>query len=180
SSSHSPPSLSEMSAACTKARNTNPLVSTISWRLRPCTFFSGVKPPIAACFGGLDALAINDRYVWFWLSFECRTHFLTEQIVDVHPGAIVDPLLKIVPNGAFGRKLFGQIAPLTTSAILVEQGIEHLADIDSARAARASALRQAWGKFGPVSIGYIGCVRHQIGFHSKRLFKLFEQTDSIP
>src|SRR5215217_773969 len=96
------PSLSLMSAACTSTRSTNPFVSTIRCRLRPLIFFSRVVTTIAAGFGGLDALRVDDCNMGLFVSVHRFTHAFTQQVVDAYPGSVLCPLLMVIEHGTLG------------------------------------------------------------------------------
>ena len=52
---------------------------------------------------------------------------VAQAVVNGVESTIVPPLIEIAPNGAFGREVFGEVAPLATGAYQVQNGIEDIA-----------------------------------------------------
>jgi len=87
-------------------------VTTRIWRFRPLTFFSPVKTSVAACFRGLDALAINHSNRRFWVSFQRCSYLLAEFIIDTNLGSIRVPFIKVIPSRT---RRCSPISPLSSS-----------------------------------------------------------------
>ena len=52
-----------------------------------------------------------------------------EQVVDGVEGAVVPPLVEVPPDGALGREVLGQVAPLAAGAQDVEDGIDDVPQV---------------------------------------------------
>ena len=68
----------------------------------------------------------------------CREQGIDEFL----PGAIFTPGFEVIPDGALGEQIMGQIVPLDASTILVEQRVDHLPQIDRTRTASGLSGRQ--------------------------------------
>ena len=52
-----------------------------------------------------------------------------EQVVDGVEGAVVPPLVEVAPDGALGREVLGEVAPLAAGPQDVEDGIDDVAQV---------------------------------------------------
>ena len=52
--------------------------------------------------------------------------------MDGAEGAVVPPLVEVPPDGALGREVLGQVAPLAPGPQDVEDGVDHVAQVGGA------------------------------------------------
>src|SRR5215218_760286 len=113
-----------MSAGCTSTRRSNPLVSTRMVRLRPFIFFPPIDAALAADFGRLHTLTIHRRNRWLRFTSHLDTDRFTKSIIHFFERAVLGPLIEIVANGTLVGKITRDHAPLATSAVHLQQGVE--------------------------------------------------------
>src|SRR5262245_23473754 len=83
----------------------------------------------ATHLGAFDRLAVDTGGTGRLLSAFFRTHLTPQSIDDFLPGAVLLPGYKVIPHGALGQKVVGEIIPLATSACLILNGVDHLAKV---------------------------------------------------
>lgn len=76
--------------------------------------------------------------------------------MDLLPGAIQPPPAVVIVDGAPGRQIVGQEAPGTAGPGEIQDGVEHLAQIDRAGPTARQGGRQERGDASPLGIGEIG------------------------
>ena len=72
-------------------------------------------------------------------------------------GAVVPPLIEVAPDGALGRKILGEEAPLATRAQDVENGIHNVTHRGFARTA-ARVHGDEWLNERPLRVGQVARV----------------------
>ena len=85
---------------------------------------------VAACstgFAGLDGLAVDDAGAGLALAVIDQPDMVAQAGMDVCQQPRLGPTPKIAINTLPGRQVLGQIAPLSTGAQQVEDGIEQFA-----------------------------------------------------
>src|SRR5712691_7473394 len=135
-----PPSVSEMSAACTSSTSNRPPVSTITCRLRPVTFFPPIEAAVPAGFGRLRGLAVQHRRARLGrtpLAFPIRP---PQQVIHAPPGPVILPLLEVVVDGRPFREIVRQEAPGAAGPVQIEERVRHFADIHPRRRARTAGF----------------------------------------
>ena len=75
-----------------------------------------VTATLLAARGRIDRLTIDTGRRARLVRLLRGAYFLTQRIVYFVEGAVVAPFIEVLPDRAFGRKIFGQIPPLTTGA----------------------------------------------------------------
>src|SRR5918911_1680103 len=114
-----------MSAGATGARSSSPSVSTRMWRLRPLTSFPPVEAALAAGFGGLDRLAVQDGGAGLGMATRRHPDAFAQDGVQVLPGAVLGPLVEVVADGPPIRELLGQQSPLAAGPLQIQPTIDH-------------------------------------------------------
>src|SRR5438067_4676327 len=120
-----PPSVSEMSAACTSTTSKRPPVSTTTCRLRPVTFFSPIEAAVPAGFGRLRGLAVQHRRARLGRPPLAFPIYPPQQVVYPHPGPVILPLLEVVVHGRPFRVTVRQEAPRAAGPVQIEERVRH-------------------------------------------------------
>src|SRR5918911_1053402 len=128
------PSASDMAAVSTALASRFPTLSTTTCRLRPATFLARVVAPLASGLGGLHALTVDHKRAGLCTPPGLLAHLLDQRRVDLLPGAVPTPFVKVVADTLPLGKLVGQQAPLAARAREVAQCVDHLAQIQLRRA----------------------------------------------
>ena len=124
--------------------------------LPPADQLAPVEAPRPADLGPLDRLAVDVADLRRRLPPLGLAGLRTQGIDDPLPGAVVAPLLEVVPDGALGQQVVRQQLPLAAGAGLVEQGVEHLADVGRARPAAGLGRRDQRLDDRPLGVGQVG------------------------
>ncbi len=101
---------------------------------------------------GLDGLAIGSGGTGAGVAASLAADLLTQGFVDPFPGAVPTPTAIPGMNGAPGREVLGQQAPLAAGADQVEDAIEDLAQVGR-RSAHPLGFGQEGLDQGPLLIG---------------------------
>src|ERR1700746_477325 len=104
--------------------------------LLACVVASG-----ATRFGGFNRLAVDDNDGGHGVLAFCFTHRHDQNADDLFPQTAVTPRVEAVLHGGEGREVLRQVAPRTTCANQIEQGIE-----DSSRIRRLASGRLRGGQ----------------------------------
>ena len=88
-----------------------------------------VAAPLLAAGGGVDRLAVDARGGAGVVGLLRRADLRAEQVVDRVQGAVVPPLVEVPPDGALGREVLGEVAPLAAGAEDVEDGIDDVPQV---------------------------------------------------
>ena len=83
-----------------------------------------------------------------------------KEIVDLRPGTIQPKPTIVVMDGAPWRQIMRQLTPRSTPADVVEDGVEHLAQVHRTRTATGSRRGDQAFETRPLGIGEVG----RIGF----------------
>ena len=83
-------------------------------------------------------------------------------------GAVVPPLVEVAPDGALGREVLGQVAPLAAGAQDVEDGIDDVAQVGLAGPA-AGVDGDVRLDQGPLRVGHVAGIL--MCFSSQRLME---------
>src|SRR5450631_1984277 len=86
-----------------------------------------------------DGLAVDARGAGRLLTAFLRANLTPQDVDEFLPRAVLLPGDKVIPDGAFGEKVVGQIVPLTAGSSLVLDRVDHFAKIHLPRAARCLA-----------------------------------------
>src|SRR5689334_21563385 len=121
---------------------------------------AAIKPTFTTGFGGFDRLAVDDDSGWLRLAPLQHAHGAPQAVVDFEHRAIVVPFIEVIADGARWREVEWDQAPLTASAILIHQGVNHTSQTDSAATARAFLGRKNRFNKRPLRVGQIGQVAH--------------------
>ena len=76
-------------------------------------------------------------------------------MMDAIQRAVPVPEAEVIMHGAFGRQVFGQIAPLAAGAQYVHHTIDHLAHVDAPLAATPLGGRNKGFRLDPFLVGQI-------------------------
>src|SRR5262249_1166975 len=116
-----------------------------------------VGPALLAAFAGGDRLAVDAAGAGGRLALLLAADLLPQRVVDLLQGAVVPPLVEVAPDGALGREVLGQVAPLAAGPHDVEDGVEHVAH--RGRAGPAAGVHRDQGlDQGPLLIGQVAGV----------------------
>src|SRR5271165_2230350 len=74
---------------------------------------------------GINRLAVDTRGAGRMVGL-VPTDPVSQHIVNALERAVMAPLIKVAPNGAFWRKLLGQVAPLAASTNEVKDGVQDI------------------------------------------------------
>src|SRR5579859_7516257 len=88
--------------------------------------FAAVVARDAAHLGRLDRLAIDASGAGGLLPASGLADASPEGINELLPGAVLVPGDEVIPDGALGGQIVGQVVPLATGACLVEQRVDDL------------------------------------------------------
>ena len=117
----------------------------------------GASHPLR-CGAGFDTLAIQAARRWVFVSSLFATHFGSEGIVELLPGAIVTPNSEIVVHTLPFRIFSGQHPPLDAPHDKVQNGIDDLSHIQTAGTSACFGRWDHWLDNSPLAIGHIGWV----------------------
>src|SRR5579872_5581152 len=124
----------------------------------------------AAHLGGLDGLAVDASGAGAILPAGGLASAGPQGIDDLLPSAIALPGGEVVPGGALGHEVVGQVVPLAAGACLVEQGVDDLAQVRGAGAASRLRRRQQGFDQLPLGVGQVRMIRlaHNGGLRASR------------
>src|SRR2546421_4430953 len=91
----------------------------------------------ATHLAGLDALRIDAGSAGRLGATLLAADLTAQGIHQLLPGTVLLPSDEVVPGGALGDQVMGEIVPLDTRAGLVEQGVDDLAQVHGAGPATA-------------------------------------------
>jgi hypothetical protein len=94
-----------------------------------------VATPLFAAGGGVDRLAVDARGGAGMVGLLRRADFTAERVVDRVQRAVVPPLIEVSPDGALGREILGEVAPLAAGAKDVEDGVNDVPRVSLAGSA---------------------------------------------
>ena len=118
-----------------------------------------VATPLLAAAGRVDRLAVNAGRGTGVVRLLHRPHLAAEDVVDPVQGPIPPPLVEVAPDGALGREVDGQVAPLAAGANEIEDGIQDIPQVGLAGPPTAGLGRDVWLDQGPVGISEVTGVR---------------------
>ena len=127
-----PPSRSWILAGCTIACNTNPKVSTKTWRFFPLTRLprqSLLDQSASPFFGTLYTLTVNDAGGRRKSPLRLVPTSHIECTMDAPERPLCLPARKVIKDRTAGWELFGNRAPLTPGTQAIPQSIKHFPDI---------------------------------------------------
>ena len=75
--------------------------------------------------------------------------------MDEIQGAVVPPVVEVPPDGALGREVLGEIAPLAAGAGDVEDGVNDVPQVGLAGPTAAGFGRQVGFEQGPLVVGEV-------------------------
>src|SRR2546421_547734 len=104
--------------------------------------FAAVVARDAAHLGRLDRLAVDATGAGGLVSASGLTNGGPEGINDLLPGAVLLPGDEVIPDGTLGGQVVRQVVPLAAGTGLVEQRVDHFAQIHGARPATRLGGRQ--------------------------------------
>ena len=108
--------------------------------------------------GGVHRLAIDAGGGSGRIGFLGAADFGTKGIVNAFPCAILLPRLEVAPDGAFGRKILGQVSPGATGSQDVENGIHDITHVRCARSSASGSRGQKWFDQRPLGIRHVAGV----------------------
>jgi hypothetical protein len=111
-------------------------------RFRPRIFFPGVVAPLAADLGRLDALAVDDRGARLRIPAGPPPHGLAQRRVDPLPSAVEGPDVEVIADAVVIGEVLRQQPPLAAGPRQVQDGVDHLPQVQLARATRPRPLRE--------------------------------------
>src|ERR1700678_4208407 len=79
-----------------------------------------------------------------------------KHLLDRLPGAVLIPAFEVVVGGTLGDEIVRQEVPLATRAVLVEQGIDYLAEIDRTRSPTGLGRRKDGLDQVPLGVAQVG------------------------
>src|SRR5262249_17385732 len=106
---------------------------------------------------GGDRLAVDAAGAGGRLALLLAADLLAQHVVNLLQGAVVPPLVEVAPDGALGREVLGQVAPLAAGPHDVEDGVEHVAHRGRAGPAAGVHKDQGLGQ-GPLLVGQVARV----------------------
>ncbi len=106
----------------------------------------------AADVGGLDRLVVNADGTGSLFTSLRFPHLRAQDVYDLRQRAIVSLLREVFVSRTLGHKIVRQHLPLTTGAIDVQHGIDHLSQIDLSRSATMFCRGRYWGNELPLSV----------------------------
>src|SRR2546423_293362 len=118
-----------------------------------------VVAALAAHLGRLDALRVDAAGAGGPLPGGLATDLAAQGVEDLLPGAVLLPGDEVVPDGALGQQVVRQVVPLHAGPRLVEQGVDHLTQVNRARPAAVLGGRDQGLDEFPLGIGQIGAIR---------------------
>ena len=124
-------------------------------RLRPWTSFPPVEAALAAGFGGLDALRVDDRRAGLPLAADLLAQPFAQDRVDTLQGAVLGPPIEVVADGLPRAVLARDLAPLAAGTFQIEQPIEDAPPRDRWSPPSTLGLRQQRLQHRPLGIGQI-------------------------
>src|SRR5271166_1225475 len=114
-----------------------------------------VAAPLLAAGTGVDRLAVDAGAGARVVGLLGRAGLRAEPIVGEIQGAVAPPLVEVPPDGALGREVLGEIAPLAAGAGDVEDGVDDLPQVGLAGPAAAGFRWQMGFEEGPLVIGEV-------------------------
>src|ERR1700730_15289727 len=122
-----------------------------------------VVPMLPAHLGGLNALGVNAGGAGRFLPRGFATDLAAQGVEDLLPDDVVLPGDEVVPGGALGQQVVRQVVPLHAGPRLVEQRVDHLTQIDLARAAAGFGGQDQRLNEVPLRVSQIGAIRFPHG-----------------
>ena len=120
-----------------------------------------VVTPLVAGFGTLYALAVDDSSAGLGLASLYQAKLLPQMSVYLLPQTVVLPQPEVMVDGAPGRKVLRQIAPLTAGLDDIEDPVEQLAEGMFASPTLLAGLGKTIVDELPFVVSYIRCVSHR-------------------
>src|SRR5260221_8416974 len=120
---------------------------------------AAIVTDVTAQLGAFDRLAVNAGSAGCLLAAFLRANLTSQGIDEFLPGAVLLPGNKIIPGGAFGDQIVGQIVPLAAGSSLIKKRVDNLAQIHRPTAARWLAGGEAILDQVPLFVRQIGSVR---------------------
>jgi len=117
-----------------------------------------------AHLGAFDRLAVDAGGAGRLLTAFLRANLTPESVDEFLPRAVLLPGDEVIPDGAFGEKVVGQIVPLTAGSRLVLDRVDNLAKVHLPRAARCLAGGQDILDQIPLLVRQVGSVQFSHGF----------------
>src|SRR5215213_7980826 len=139
-SSRRPPCWSDQFAGTTNTPSRRPSVSTSPNRFRPTTFLASIEPALPPALRRLGRLTVDDAGAGLGVPPDPLAIGGAQTRIDPLPGAAQQPQIVVVPHAAPVRELVRQVAPWAARPQQVEHRVHDLAQVQSARAPRPSAL----------------------------------------
>src|SRR5262249_56505007 len=124
------PSRSWISAVCTIAATSTPIVSV---RMATLHLLAGIVAAGPAGFGCLGRLAVDDASRWARLATIGLARLRRQGIVDGFPQLGVAPWIEVALHRRERRKVLRQHPPLAASLRDVEDGVHHRTHLRRAR-----------------------------------------------
>jgi hypothetical protein len=134
--------------------------------LRPLTFFPPVVAPLAARLRGLDALAVDDRGGRLGAAPAFLAGQLHQPPIHLFPGPVAGPHIEVVADRRPLREIMREQAPLAPRPRLVQEGVDHLAQVDGRGPARACGPLEMRFQLRPLLVGQVGRIR--LAVHGRR------------
>src|SRR4051794_711399 len=119
---------------------------------------AGVEAALAAGFGGLDALAVDDSGTRRRFAAGLLTGRHEQRHLDAGPDAILPELAKIAIDRALGWELAWQHPPGAAGAQQIQQRVQHFPQPRRPPPATALGGRQQRLDPGELGVGHVGCV----------------------
>src|SRR3954469_23532342 len=105
-----------------------------------------------AHLGALDRLGVDAGSTGRFLPARLLANLGPQGVEELLPGAVVLPTDEVIPDGALGAKVVRQIVPLTAGAILIQQRVDHLTQIDLTRPASPLGRRKQVPEEAPLLV----------------------------
>src|SRR5271166_2368131 len=110
-----------------------------------------------------DRLAVDDGRSRFVLLALLPSHLLAQHIQDSFPNPGAAPGVEVVTDRAFRREVVRQGPPSTAVLVHIEDGIDDLAQVDSAVSPAAGCRGQQGSQQRPLGIGQVRRIRLPVG-----------------
>jgi hypothetical protein len=110
--------------------------------LAAADLLAGVVPANSANFGRSDALAVDNRGAGRRFAARRTADLLAECVVNLLPNAPQLPLPVQIVNRSPVREIVWQLTPLTSGAVHIQDGVDHLPAADGSRPSHAARRRQ--------------------------------------
>src|SRR5690348_15239571 len=85
---------------------------------------ASINAALAACFGGLGTLTVDEDHTRSGLSPDLYAVSLAERCGDILPQVVATPLGEVIVDGLPLGVVFGQKAPLAAGAQQVQAGVD--------------------------------------------------------